>query len=43
MAEDWPEREVRERRWLSVPQALERLDDPGLRELIREATACKAG
>ena len=43
MAEDWPEREVRERRWLSVPQALERLDDPGLRELIREATASKAG
>src|SRR6516165_8033869 len=43
MAEDWPERAVRERRWLSVPQALQRIEDAGLRELIREATACKTG
>ncbi len=43
MAEDWPERSIRERRWLSVAQALQRIEDAGLRELIREATACKTG
>ncbi len=42
-ADDWPERDVRERCWLNISQALARIDDPGLRQLIREATACKAG
>ncbi len=41
-AEDWPECHFRERCWLSPPQALLRIDDAGLRELIREATVCKA-
>jgi 8-oxo-dGTP pyrophosphatase MutT (NUDIX family) len=41
-AEDWPECHFRERCWLAPPQALQRIDDPGLRELIREATVCKA-
>jgi 8-oxo-dGTP pyrophosphatase MutT (NUDIX family) len=36
-AEDWPEWSVRERAWVSVKQALERLDDEGLREIIRQA------
>jgi len=40
--EDWPECHLRERCWLSPPQALQRIDDPGLRELIREAAVCKA-
>jgi 8-oxo-dGTP pyrophosphatase MutT (NUDIX family) len=36
-ADDWPERGLRTRCWLSLPQALLRVDDPGLRELIRGA------
>jgi 8-oxo-dGTP pyrophosphatase MutT (NUDIX family) len=35
-AERWPERELRQRCWLDVSQALLRIDDPGLRQLIRE-------
>ena len=40
-AEFWPEHDFRERCWLPVAQALRRLDDAGLRELIREATTVK--
>jgi 8-oxo-dGTP pyrophosphatase MutT (NUDIX family) len=36
-AEDWPERGVRERSWLSIRQALGRIDDEGLREVVRKA------
>jgi 8-oxo-dGTP pyrophosphatase MutT (NUDIX family) len=43
MADEWPEHDFRQRRWLSVSEALARIDDPGLRELIREAAACKTG
>src|SRR3954471_12413320 len=28
---DWPEKQLRQRSWLGVPQALERIDDAGLR------------
>jgi 8-oxo-dGTP pyrophosphatase MutT (NUDIX family) len=35
VADDWPEREIRERCWVSFPQALARVEEPGLRELIR--------
>ena len=35
-ADRWPEHEMRERSWLNVAQALQRLDDPGLHQLIRE-------
>jgi 8-oxo-dGTP pyrophosphatase MutT (NUDIX family) len=38
-AERWPERELRERCWLNAAQALQRIEDAGLRELIREVTA----
>ncbi len=31
----WPERGVRDRVWLSVDEALERIEEPGLRELLR--------
>ena len=41
-AERWPEHQLRERCWLPIAQALRRLDDAGLRELIREATTVKA-
>jgi 8-oxo-dGTP pyrophosphatase MutT (NUDIX family) len=37
VAEDWPERTVRERAWVNVKQALERLEDEGLREILRSA------
>ena len=43
MAERWPEREMRQRCWLDTTQALQRIDDAGLRELIREAMTVKAG
>jgi 8-oxo-dGTP pyrophosphatase MutT (NUDIX family) len=31
----WPERGFREREWLSVAQAMERVEESGLRELLR--------
>lgn len=43
MAERWPERDLRQRCWLDVTLALQRIDDAGLRELIREAMTVKAG
>ncbi|MFO0824056.1 MAG: NUDIX domain-containing protein [Gemmataceae bacterium] len=33
--DSWPERGVRDREWLSVDDALDRIDEPGLRELLR--------
>jgi 8-oxo-dGTP pyrophosphatase MutT (NUDIX family) len=35
VAEDWPERRLRERRWLRPIQALARVEDPGLHEILR--------
>jgi 8-oxo-dGTP pyrophosphatase MutT (NUDIX family) len=43
LADDWPEREWRQRRWLSFAQAQAQIEDLGLRELIRGASASKAG
>ena len=40
---DWPERDLRERMWLTRSQALLQIDDPGLRELIRRAVAVQVG
>lgn len=42
-ADRWPEDDFRERAWLTAAQALSRIDDAGLRELIREAMTVKAG
>lgn len=42
-AEHWPEHDFRERCWLSLELALSRIDDLGLRELIREAMTVKTG
>lgn len=36
-SDDWPERTLRQRTWMSPAQALRQIDDPGLRELIRAA------
>jgi 8-oxo-dGTP pyrophosphatase MutT (NUDIX family) len=38
-AEEWPEREQRQRMWVTVERALEQIEDPGLRELIEAGTA----
>ncbi len=43
MAEHWPEEDMRQRCWLSAAQALQRIEDAGLRELIREAMTVKTG
>jgi 8-oxo-dGTP pyrophosphatase MutT (NUDIX family) len=33
----WPERDLREREWLTVAEAIERVEESGLRELLRLA------
>jgi 8-oxo-dGTP pyrophosphatase MutT (NUDIX family) len=43
IADDWPERTARERSWLTFAQAQKRLEDSGLRELIRGVAGNKAG
>jgi 8-oxo-dGTP pyrophosphatase MutT (NUDIX family) len=37
VSEDWPERGLRQRSWMSVKKALACLTDDGLREVIRNA------
>jgi hypothetical protein len=41
--DDWPERGVRERCWLTPSQAMGRIEDPGLREIMRAVSARQAG
>jgi len=36
-AADWPERLLRQRTWLTPASALQRIDDPGLADLLRSA------
>jgi 8-oxo-dGTP pyrophosphatase MutT (NUDIX family) len=43
VADDWPERTARERSWLTFAQAQKRLEDPGLREILRGVAGTKAG
>jgi 8-oxo-dGTP pyrophosphatase MutT (NUDIX family) len=38
-AENWPERDLRQRIWVSVDRALDQIEDAGLRKLIEAATA----
>jgi 8-oxo-dGTP pyrophosphatase MutT (NUDIX family) len=38
-AEVWPERDLRQRIWVSVERALEHIEDAGLRDLIEAAAA----
>jgi 8-oxo-dGTP pyrophosphatase MutT (NUDIX family) len=37
VVQEWPEREVRTRTWLSPAGALERIEDPGLADVLRLA------
>jgi 8-oxo-dGTP pyrophosphatase MutT (NUDIX family) len=37
MATDWPERSVRKREWVEPNEAMERTEEPGLREIIESA------
>ena len=39
VADEWPEQAMRERAWLTPRQAAARLNDRGLRELIRKVVA----
>jgi 8-oxo-dGTP pyrophosphatase MutT (NUDIX family) len=41
-ADEWPERSLRQRVWLDPAEALKRVQDKGLRELIRAATRERA-
>jgi 8-oxo-dGTP pyrophosphatase MutT (NUDIX family) len=41
--DDFPEREVRERVWVNFGQVLQRVEDPGLREVLRGVIGQKAG
>jgi hypothetical protein len=34
-APDWPESQVRQRVWLNTAEALDRIGDEGLREILR--------
>ncbi|MCI0642558.1 MAG: NUDIX hydrolase [Gemmataceae bacterium] len=38
IAQNWPERELRQRVWLGPMSAIERIEDPGLVDLVRLAT-----
>lgn len=35
--DEWPERAVRSREWVTLEDALDRIDEPGLRDLLRIA------
>jgi 8-oxo-dGTP pyrophosphatase MutT (NUDIX family) len=37
VAQSWPESELRQRSWLSPAGALERIDDPGLADIVQMA------
>jgi 8-oxo-dGTP pyrophosphatase MutT (NUDIX family) len=43
VAEDWQERDMRQRRWLAPGQAVTMVEEPGLRELIRGVVPMKVG
>ncbi len=43
VADDWPERGTRDRRWLNPEQAIDRIDEHCLREMIREVVPEKVG
>jgi hypothetical protein len=39
VAQEWPERELRQRSWLGQTSALERIEDPGLCDLLQAVFA----
>lgn len=42
VAQEWPERELRERTWVSLAGALDRIEDPALADLVRKALSKRA-
>jgi hypothetical protein len=40
---DWPERSFRRREWVPVELALDRVEEPGLRDLLRGLFQVPAG
>src|SRR4051794_18696088 len=42
-ADTWPERGMRKRIWVTPRQAIERVDEPGLQELIRSVDVVEVG
>jgi 8-oxo-dGTP pyrophosphatase MutT (NUDIX family) len=43
VTQEWPEREWRQRVWLPHGQAVNRIEEPGLREILRGVVVTKAG
>ena len=43
MAQDWPERAVRQRNWVAPSVAVQRIDDVGLADIVRQTFGVKAG
>jgi 8-oxo-dGTP pyrophosphatase MutT (NUDIX family) len=43
VADEWPEQEMRERRWLTRSQVQTQIEDAGLRKLIRSAFTSQVG
>jgi len=41
--EEWPEARVRRREWVSADEAIDRIGEPGLRDLLRQALAIECG
>ena len=41
--EEWPEARVRRREWVSADEAIDRIGEPGLRDLLRQALAMECG
>ena len=41
--DDWPERSFRERAWLSAEEVIDRVEEPGLRDLLRLAFGVAGG
>ncbi len=39
--DEWPERDLRVRVWLTLDEALDRIEEPGLRDLLRLASPLK--
>ena len=39
VADEWPEKQVRQRAWVSLAEALARIEDAGLRDVLRAALA----
>jgi len=41
VVDNWPERGIRQRQWVTFSQALQQIQDPGLRDLLRHVSPSK--